>query len=553
MPNSEHEEQHGPNIHRSTIINIVGAIIPGTVLILTAPLYLHYIGTSRYGILTIVWLMLGYFGAFNLGIGRAISNGIARLKKAPHEERTSLFWTAIFLSTLFGIIGAGVVFLLGKWLFIHVFQVSTDLKSETIRALPWIAIALPLITLISVLVGTLEGRQAFLALNIGQATGLILSQIFPLIVSYAGWKSLSYLVLSALVGRMIGGVILVYFCQKELALSFTPKLFLGQVRPLLYYGTSITISNVVNPLLTVFDRFVIGTKIGMPAVAIYTIPYKLVSYVSILPLSLTTTLFPRYAIVSPREAHNLMIRALTIISVIMTPLVIIALILLQPFLRLWINGSFSEKATPIGVILLGGIWINAIAYAPSSYLQGRGRPDITAKFHLLELFPYMAVLWLMVEHSGMEGAALAWSLRVTVDALLLIWAGKVGVRQWKNLIIPTFIIVLAVYLSLALLHLTAWRISGEIVLLLLSIIWVNQVGASELRKWVHSVFSQKSTPSINSNDLYRNLETTPNLDEEIFKRKVEDGKLFPPEAIEKPGKTNENIAKKQHYSSEELP
>jgi hypothetical protein len=53
------------------------------------------------------------------------------------------------------------------------------------------------------------------------------------------------------------------------------------------------------------------------------------------------------------------------------------------------------------------------------FLYGIGRADLVAKIHLLELPCYAALLWLMVTRFGAEGAALAWTLRVFVDTVLL--------------------------------------------------------------------------------------------------------------------------------------
>jgi len=74
---------------------------------------------------------------------------------------------------------------------------------------------------------------------------------------------------------------------------------------------------------------------------------------------------------------------------------------------------------PVAVILLVGIWMNALAFLPYSYLQAQGRPDLPARLHLLEVLPYLAFLWWAIGAWGIQGAALAWTLRVSVDSILL--------------------------------------------------------------------------------------------------------------------------------------
>ena len=50
------------------------------------------------------------------------------------------------------------------------------------------------------------------------------------------------------------------------------------------------------------------------------------------------------------------------------------------------------------------------------------RPDLTAKFHLFELPIYAGLVWFLIGRMGIAGAALAWTLRVTLDAVLLFGA-----------------------------------------------------------------------------------------------------------------------------------
>jgi O-antigen/teichoic acid export membrane protein len=391
-------------------------------LLITVPIYLHLIGKARYGVLAIVWILLGYFGVFDLGFGRAVANRIAILHVASAEQRQGVFWIALIMTIITGAIGGLALYLVGDWLFGHVFHIHGILRNEAESAMPWLALALPLAITISLLAGALEGRQAFFALNSAQAIGTILTQIFPLAIAAEGWYTLPYLIPAALAGRLFSMVLLFALVYRHMPLSIRPRFAMSEAKSLIQYGGWITVTGLVGPFLTVLDRFVIGAKIGMVAVATYTVPYNLVMYISILPGSLSTALFPRFAMIEKAEAVTLAGRAVLFMAAVTTPLIVIGLLIIKPFLILWVGSILGEKAAPVGQILLLGLMINALALIPFTYLQGRGRPDIPAKFHMLELLPYIFILWFLIERNGVIGAALAWDFRVITDALLLFWA-----------------------------------------------------------------------------------------------------------------------------------
>jgi O-antigen/teichoic acid export membrane protein len=62
-----------------------------------------------------------------------------------------------------------------------------------------------------------------------------------------------------------------------------------------------------------------------------------------------------------------------------------------------------------------GIFVNALSTLPFSLIQSAGRPDITAYVLMAELPPYLAALWFLTRHFGIEGTAMAWAGRLLVE------------------------------------------------------------------------------------------------------------------------------------------
>ena len=56
------------SIKRDTALNIAGLVFPVVISLATIPTYVRTIGDVRFGILTIVLAVLGYFSIFDLGL-----------------------------------------------------------------------------------------------------------------------------------------------------------------------------------------------------------------------------------------------------------------------------------------------------------------------------------------------------------------------------------------------------------------------------------------------------------------------------------------------------
>ena len=435
-------------VAKNSIYNILGSFAPVVVTLVTVPLYIDQIGEARYGILALVWLVLGYFGLFDLGLGKAVANQIAYFRKngGGDNESGKIFWTAIQVNFWLGCAGGFLLYFVGPWAISFLAESGDQLLEETIRSFAVLAIAVPIVTIASVGTGYLEGKENFGIINILQVTQNIIFQLFPLLTAYFYDVSLFYLISAAVSAKILATALLFIVIKSKKEVGFV-VFSREKVRELITYGGSITVSNIIGPILTSADRFLIGALAGAKAVTYYTIPYDLSVKIKSITASYSRALFPQFSMLGEEESRDLSYSAVKFLLTVITPGIIIGFLLMHPFLSAWVGEEIAFNSSPVGYIILVGVWLNNLAFIPVTFLTGQKRPGIVALVHTIELVPYLLILWFLTSNYGVEGAAFAWTLRVTVDTVLMFIYSGLHQRVWRS-ISTTSIIILGCFLLL---------------------------------------------------------------------------------------------------------
>src|SRR5690348_2293166 len=204
------------SVRRNTVYNVLGATLPIAVSLLTVTAYLARIGEARFGILSIVWLLLGYFGIFDLGLGIATAQQIAAREKEGRHTQARIFWTGLLTNFALGIIGGAIAWPLAEYYFGHVLKVDEALRSEILSALPWLIIAVPLATVTGVATGALQGLHRFASLNIISVAGTMLFQLLPLATAIFWSASLTVVLPVAILTRALTFAMLFFECHRRL-------------------------------------------------------------------------------------------------------------------------------------------------------------------------------------------------------------------------------------------------------------------------------------------------------------------------------------------------
>lgn len=405
--------------------NFGGLALPLVIAFFAIPQLLAVLGQEKFGLLALAWGLIGYAGALDLGIGRALTQmiGVLRGQGQDNQIPASLY-TANRITLVVGL-GGGVLLalaaLFGGYGWIKVSVTSPD---ELMYSMLLLAIALP----VQAISATYRGvNEAFLNFK-----GVSLVRVALGVVNFGGpWLVSGYSSsLVAAVSTLVISRFLALVFYRKLALKcigntqgqqqvqYTPEV----AKQLFSFGKWVTVSSVVSPVLVQADRFVIAAMLSAAAVSVYVVPYEVVTQGLIVVGSISSVTFPYLSrlMAEGGDAWKGYLKTwFNRVAVLMGLCSILLAIALPYILPWWIKAGFNSESVLVGQILCLGIFLNALGSMCYAGLHAAARADITAKIHLLELPCYLFALVVLLNLYGLPGAAWAWTLRMGFDFVLL--------------------------------------------------------------------------------------------------------------------------------------
>ncbi len=410
---------------RNMVWNAAGLILPLVVGLISVPIILRGLGTARFGFLSIIWMLIGYFSVFDLGLSRTLTKWVADALSAGHHAEVAKATSTTLYIIVTTSLSLGIVLALSAhWIAAHFLSTTSDLQGEATSAIRWLSLSLPFVLVATLWTGLLEGYQKFRLINMVRVPmGCVLLAAPLAVLPFSNSIAPTTAMLALL--RILNALILTWLAVREVPAlrqhGFTYHREL--VQPLLTYGGWLTVSNVVGPVMVYFDRFVIAALLGSAAVAYYTVPYDVLNRLLLLPTAIQGVLFPAFALLhgqQPARVKSVFGRSSMATLTMMLPGLLATMLMANEGLRIWVGGNVANASAGIARILVVGVIYNAIARTPFVFVQGTGHAKWTAILHLMEFPFYVLALWLLLSTSGLvENAAYVWTARVIVDAVAL--------------------------------------------------------------------------------------------------------------------------------------
>lgn len=426
--------------------------LPLVVGLILFPKIIAIYGMEQFGLLTLAWAFIGYFSLFDLGLSRALTQQVSEYiaKDKSQAEIAQLIRTGFISMLLLGVLGGLVLWLSSSLILDRFLEIPDTLKIDSLHAFALLAISIPLVVHTAALRAVLDALHLFKATSIIRTilgVGTFLAPYLAALIS----PTLSSAVISLIIIRLIVWTLHLHVVSKSKVLAPTTNLFnFKQLKSLLNFGSWMTISNIISPIMEYLDRFMIASVLGIIATSYYVAPNQVIFKLLIIPGSIASVLFPLFAKTwqkdQMRSAH-LLKQGFLYTLLLIFPVSVMLVFFANEWLSFWLTPEFAEQARLVVCWLTIGILINSVAQIVFAKVQGSRHSDWTAKLHLTEVLPYLGILYACLHWWGIAGAAIAWSIRAGVDLVgLLIFILKINPNNLKVLYPALWMLLLSVCL-----------------------------------------------------------------------------------------------------------
>lgn len=398
---------------RNVVVNLLGWVLPAAAALTSLPLVAQQMGPDRFGVVVLAWGTVGWFSLFDFGIARALTRLVAaRTAEGRDAELPALVWSAsavlLALSTLLG----AVLWMLAPIVARRALHVDVAMMDEVTSAVRWLAIGIPAVVHATALRGVLEGRQQFVIATVLRVPLGVATYLLPLAANDAATA------VALIVAARVGYWLATWLALGALARPVRPT----AVRELWTNGAWITLSAVVSPLLVQGDRFALALLLPIAASGWYGTSIEVATKLWLFTAALQPVFYTAVSgalAVDPPRARQLMRQAIGVTFAALLVPTLALMIFAEAGLRWWMGPAFSVEAAEALPWLAVAVFANCLAQVPYSFLQAGSGAKAVALLHCVELPLFATALIVLVPKYGVTGAAVAWFLRMTVDALAM--------------------------------------------------------------------------------------------------------------------------------------
>lgn len=457
-------------------------VTTGSVFLLI-PVLLSTIGQEMFGVMVIVNTLMGFSGMFGFGLGQATLKFVSDYRARDEEGKIAeVVRTTLWVYCFTGLLAFLVLFIAAGWLADSVFKVSEAQAEDALFAIRAGGLGFLGFLVFGVAENAFKGFEQFKRPVVVRSTVRVLTLAGQIVLALSGF-GLAYLVGLQVLLYLIGACVLFICLKRELIsqLSFWPWISRPTLKEVFSYGFYTYLSGLFGLLRQNGDTLLVGAILGPSALAVYTIPVRLLSQVHALLSRAYGFLFPYVSKLYAQGDREGLVRCYERstfqISVISAGLITPIAVLAYPILALWLGESIAAQAGGVMQVMALRFAIFPLSIVNAYFLMGSGQVKIMSAVTAVNAIFSLSVISTLAYYYGLWGAALG-QLSVFIPVFInrAIIEGKLLERRnYTRIVGPPLFVILPIVFCYAF---NSFQVAWEMSVLLACIAVLVGLGAS---------------------------------------------------------------------------
>ncbi len=390
------------------------------VMLFLSPFVVHSLGTVLYGIWSLINILTGYAGIFDLGI--RVSTGryvILYLGKGDFQRVDETIRTGLGCYTVVGLLVLLVAIFLGV-LFPDAFQkVPPEYHTMVAFLLPALAVNLWFTAIRTIDSSVLTAYERF---DLARSVDLVVLAVqtgATVAVLSMGWGIVG--LTCAIIGANLVGLSATAWLARRVhrQLRHWPMVFQrDRLKELIGFGVASFVSSISVKIIGQSDLLIVGAVLGMHEVGIYSVGAMLLYYSNTLLGQIGRTFFPALQKAAAREEMGnlrwLYLRQARLGGILGILMYVGIIVFARPFINLWMfePGKFEQtavdQASAVMMVLAGSKLLSVLSLAANPVLTATGYVRFSAIVTVIEAITNLSLslLFVLVFGWGLIGVAL---------------------------------------------------------------------------------------------------------------------------------------------------
>jgi O-antigen/teichoic acid export membrane protein len=426
-------QMFGSQLRRNMTSGMLTAGINMLVILVSYPLYLHFLGYEKYGLWLILAVVLGFAQLGNLGINQAVMKLVAeeygRENIQGIRSYVTMAWSVLTV-TGFTVL---LVILLFKSQIVAAFKLSGENAEMVSWLLPYIGVLTIYVFLVQSLNATLAGLGRMDLSNYILSAGQFCAVLTSVLLLWLG-HGIEGLLIGSTSSFVVVHVASVLFIRRKIKKLGFLQLYnwdLQRLKNLLHFGSMVFGGALVSILLDPFNKLMLSRYAGVATVPVYDISFRGSMQVRGLMEVGIRAIMPEVSRIGANmnsQAHDRIAainrHTMKFIIICGVPLFVILFVFAPVLLKFWLQKSFVDTLPTVFRIIIVAVFFSLLGVPAYYTLLGLGKARYCFLASLIQGIVNAAIIIIIVLMSGKASAilvALSLMIAMFITNTYLLW------------------------------------------------------------------------------------------------------------------------------------